>query len=94
MDDGWTMDEPPLASSTCANLTLACHAVADVTCPPLAALGPSIGGSIAETIGFPWVMAIIGIVDILFAPLCIFLRNPPAQEEKIVSQPSKRINVM
>lgn len=47
--------------------------------------GPSIGGSIAETIGFPWVMTIIGIVDILFAPLCLFLRNPPAQEEKIVS---------
>lgn len=30
-------------------------------------------------------MAIIGIIDILFAPLCIFLRNPPAQEEKVVS---------
>lgn len=30
-------------------------------------------------------MAIIGIVDILFAPLCFFLRNPPGQEEKVVS---------
>ena len=29
-------------------------------------------------------MTIIGIVDIFFAPLCIFLRNPPGQEEKIV----------
>lgn len=47
-------------------------------------VGPSIGGSIAESIGFPWVMTIIGIVDIFFAPLCIFLRNPPGQEEKIV----------
>ena len=46
--------------------------------------GPSIGGSIAENIGFPWLMTIIGIIDILFAPLCIFLRNPPGQEEKIV----------
>lgn len=46
--------------------------------------GPSIGGSIAESIGFPWLMTIIGIVDIMFAPLCIFLRNPPGQEEKIV----------
>ncbi|KAG7274011.1 hypothetical protein CRUP_032604 [Coryphaenoides rupestris] len=44
---------------------------------------PSIGGSIAENIGFPWLMTIIGVVDILFAPLCIFLRNPPGQEEKI-----------
>ncbi|XP_061546087.1 synaptic vesicular amine transporter isoform X2 [Phycodurus eques] len=47
------------------------------------AIGPSIGGSIAESIGFPWLMTIIGIVDILFAPLCLFLRNPPGQEEKI-----------
>ena len=47
-------------------------------------IGPSIGGSIAESIGFPWVMTIIGIVDIFFAPLCILLRNPPGQEEKIV----------
>ncbi|XP_075902301.1 synaptic vesicular amine transporter [Nelusetta ayraudi] len=59
------------------------YAIADVAFCMGFALGPSIGGSIAETIGFPWVMTIIGIVDILFAPLCIFLRNPPAQEEKI-----------
>lgn len=48
-------------------------------------VGPSIGGVMSESIGFPWMMTIIGIVDILYAPLCIFLRNPPAQEEKIVS---------
>lgn len=48
-------------------------------------VGPSIGGSIAESIGFPWLMTLIGIVDIFFAPLCLFLRNPPGQEEKIVS---------
>lgn len=30
-------------------------------------------------------MTIIGIVDILFAPLCFFLRSPPAKEEKMVS---------
>lgn len=47
--------------------------------------GPSIGGSIAESIGFPWLMTIIGVVDIFFAPLCLFLKNPPGQEEKIVS---------
>lgn len=53
----------------------------DVSCD---GAGPSIGGSIAESIGFPWLMTIIGVVDIFFAPLCIFLRNPPGQEEKIV----------
>ncbi|KAM4591376.1 synaptic vesicular amine transporter [Odontesthes bonariensis] len=59
------------------------YAIADVAFCMGFALGPSIGGSIAESIGFPWLMTIIGIVDIFFAPLCIFLRNPPGQEEKI-----------
>ncbi|KAI2654321.1 Synaptic vesicular amine transporter [Labeo rohita] len=40
-------------------------------------------GAIARSIGFPWLMTIIGVVDILFAPLCYFLRNPPANEEKM-----------
>ncbi|GAA6081947.1 synaptic vesicular amine transporter [Tachysurus ichikawai] len=44
---------------------------------------PSAGGAIARSIGFPWLMTIIGVVDILFAPLCFFLRNPPANEEKM-----------
>ncbi|KAF7667846.1 hypothetical protein LDENG_00040880 [Lucifuga dentata] len=59
------------------------YAIADVAFCMGFALGPSIGGSIAENIGFVWLMTIIGIVDIAFAPLCIFLRNPPGQEEKI-----------
>ncbi|XP_032397896.1 synaptic vesicular amine transporter isoform X2 [Etheostoma spectabile] len=59
------------------------YAIADVALCLGFALGPSIGGPIAESIGFPWLMTIIGIVDIIFAPLCIFLRSPPGQEEKI-----------
>uniref|UniRef100_A0AAQ5Y021 Major facilitator superfamily (MFS) profile domain-containing protein n=1 Tax=Amphiprion ocellaris TaxID=80972 RepID=A0AAQ5Y021_AMPOC len=60
------------------------YAIADVAFCMGFALGPSIGGSVAESIGFPWLMTIIGVVDIFFAPLCLFLRNPPGQEEKIV----------
>ncbi|XP_027862308.1 synaptic vesicular amine transporter [Xiphophorus couchianus] len=59
------------------------YAIADVAFCMGFALGPSIGGSIAESIGFPWLMTIIGVVDIFFAPLCLFLKNPPGQEEKI-----------
>ncbi|XP_069756148.1 synaptic vesicular amine transporter-like isoform X2 [Narcine bancroftii] len=59
------------------------YAVADVAFCMGFALGPSTGGAIAKTIGFPWLMAIIGIIDILYAPLCFFLRNPPAKEEKM-----------
>uniref|UniRef100_A0A8C5QGS2 Synaptic vesicular amine transporter n=1 Tax=Leptobrachium leishanense TaxID=445787 RepID=A0A8C5QGS2_9ANUR len=60
------------------------YAIADVAFCMGFALGPSAGGAIAKSIGFPWLMTIIGIVDILFAPLCLFLRSPPAKEEKMV----------
>ncbi|XP_077311571.1 synaptic vesicular amine transporter [Lithobates pipiens] len=59
------------------------YAIADVAFCMGFALGPSAGGAIAKSIGFPWLMTIIGIVDIVFAPLCLFLRSPPAREEKM-----------
>uniref|UniRef100_H3AYT8 Solute carrier family 18 member A2 n=1 Tax=Latimeria chalumnae TaxID=7897 RepID=H3AYT8_LATCH len=59
------------------------YAIADVAFCMGFALGPSTGGALARTIGFPWLMTIIGIIDILFAPLCFFLRSPPAKEEKM-----------
>ncbi|XP_044295576.1 synaptic vesicular amine transporter [Varanus komodoensis] len=59
------------------------YAIADVAFCMGFALGPSVGGAIAKAIGFPWLMTIIGIIDILFAPLCLFLRSPPAREEKM-----------
>uniref|UniRef100_A0A4W5N8F9 Solute carrier family 18 member 2 n=1 Tax=Hucho hucho TaxID=62062 RepID=A0A4W5N8F9_9TELE len=51
------------------------YAIADVAFCMGFALGPSAGGAIAKSIGFPWLMTIIGVVDILFAPLCYFLRK-------------------
>uniref|UniRef100_A0A672KCB4 Synaptic vesicular amine transporter-like n=1 Tax=Sinocyclocheilus grahami TaxID=75366 RepID=A0A672KCB4_SINGR len=60
------------------------YAIADVAFCMGFAIGPSAGGAIAKSIGFPWLMTIIGVIDILFAPLCFFLRNPPANEEKMV----------
>ncbi|XP_077114006.1 synaptic vesicular amine transporter isoform X1 [Ranitomeya variabilis] len=59
------------------------YAIADVAFCMGFALGPSAGGAIAKSIGFPWLMTIIGVVDIVFAPLCLFLRSPPAKEEKM-----------
>ncbi|KAG8441098.1 hypothetical protein GDO86_006733 [Hymenochirus boettgeri] len=47
------------------------------------ALGPPVGGAIAKAIGFPWLMRILGLVNILFSPVCILLRNPPAKLEKM-----------
>ncbi|XP_028936277.1 synaptic vesicular amine transporter [Ornithorhynchus anatinus] len=59
------------------------YAIADVAFCMGFAIGPSAGGAIAKAIGFSWLMTIIGVIDILFAPLCFFLRSPPAKEEKM-----------
>ncbi|KAG5840277.1 hypothetical protein ANANG_G00187100 [Anguilla anguilla] len=59
------------------------YAIADVAFCMGFAIGPSTGGAIVRSIGFPSLMVIIGIINILYAPLCWFLRNPAAREEKM-----------
>ncbi|NXV98364.1 VMAT1 protein, partial [Calonectris borealis] len=59
------------------------YAIADVAFCMGFAIGPSTGGAIVRAIGFPWLMIIIGVINIAYAPLCCYLRNPPAKEEKI-----------
>ncbi|XP_062422206.1 synaptic vesicular amine transporter-like [Pungitius pungitius] len=60
------------------------YAIADVAICIGFSVGPTLAGPIVASIGFPWLMAIIGTVNIIFAPLCIFLYNPPRQEEHLV----------
>lgn len=59
------------------------YAIADVAFCMGFAVGPSTGGAIVRAIGFPWLMVIIGVVNITYAPLCYYLRSPPAKEEKL-----------
>nr|XP_011740366.1 chromaffin granule amine transporter isoform X2 [Macaca nemestrina] len=59
------------------------YAIADVAFCMGFAIGPSTGGAIVQAIGFPWLMVIIGVVNIVYAPLCYYLRSPPAKEEKL-----------
>ncbi|XP_062943787.1 chromaffin granule amine transporter [Cynocephalus volans] len=59
------------------------YAIADVAFCLGFAVGPSTGGAIVRAIGFPWLMVIIGVVNITYAPLCFYLRSPPAKEEKL-----------
>uniref|UniRef100_A0A674BUX7 Solute carrier family 18 member A1 n=1 Tax=Salmo trutta TaxID=8032 RepID=A0A674BUX7_SALTR len=61
------------------------YAIADVALCMGFAIGPSIGGSLVRAIGFPYLMVFIGIINIFYAPLCFFLRNPAIREEKMVS---------
>uniref|UniRef100_A0A8B9KQN9 Solute carrier family 18 member A1 n=1 Tax=Astyanax mexicanus TaxID=7994 RepID=A0A8B9KQN9_ASTMX len=59
------------------------YAIADVALCMGFAIGPSTGGAIVRVIGFPYLMVMIGIVNILYAPLCYFLKNPAVREEKM-----------
>lgn len=47
--------------------------------------GPSTAGALVQAVGFPCLMVFIGVINILYAPLCILLRNPAVREEKMVS---------
>ncbi|NXA04904.1 VMAT1 protein, partial [Sapayoa aenigma] len=66
------------------------YAIADVAFCMGFAIGPSTAGAIVRAIGFPWLMVIIGVTNLAYAPLCWALRSPPAREEKmaILSQES------
>uniref|UniRef100_A0A672RDK6 Solute carrier family 18 member A1 n=1 Tax=Sinocyclocheilus grahami TaxID=75366 RepID=A0A672RDK6_SINGR len=59
------------------------YAIADVALCMGFAVGPSTGGAIVRAIGFPNLMVIIGIINILYAPLCFFLKNPAVREENL-----------
>ncbi|XP_030842211.1 synaptic vesicular amine transporter isoform X1 [Strongylocentrotus purpuratus] len=57
------------------------YAIADVAFCLGFAVGPSVSGSIVESIGFPWLVRIVAIIDFMYAPLLLFLRDPPGKEE-------------
>uniref|UniRef100_A0A671M921 Chromaffin granule amine transporter-like n=1 Tax=Sinocyclocheilus anshuiensis TaxID=1608454 RepID=A0A671M921_9TELE len=59
------------------------YAIADVALCMGFAVGPSTGGAIVRAVGFPNRMVIIGFINILYAPLCFFLKNPVVREEKM-----------
>ncbi|XP_047448885.1 chromaffin granule amine transporter [Mugil cephalus] len=59
------------------------YAIADVALCMGFAIGPSTGGALVQAVGFPCLMVFIGVINILYAPLCFLLRNPPIREEKM-----------
>ncbi|KAG8441095.1 hypothetical protein GDO86_006730 [Hymenochirus boettgeri] len=44
--------------------------------------GPLLGGTLAKTIGFNWLMVLLGLVEVAYAPLFILLRNVPGKDEE------------
>ncbi|BFY98773.1 hypothetical protein BsWGS_01813 [Bradybaena similaris] len=59
------------------------YAIADVAFCLGFAIGPALSGTIVGKVGFHWMLWIIAIVNLIYAPLLFFLRNPPAREEKM-----------
>ncbi|XP_034548382.1 chromaffin granule amine transporter [Notolabrus celidotus] len=59
------------------------YAIADVALCMGFAIGPSTGGALVQAVGFPCLMVFIGVINILYAPLCFLLRNPAVKEEKM-----------
>lgn len=55
--------------------------------------GPSTGGALVQAVGFPCLMVFIGVINILYAPLCFLLRNPAVREEKMVSWPFPAVDL-
>lgn len=45
------------------------------------AFGPLIGGVIVAEGSFPWLLRGLAIVNLLFAPLLLYLRNPPSKHQ-------------
>jgi DHA1 family solute carrier family 18 vesicular amine transporter 1/2 len=47
-------------------------------------LGPALSGFIVQAFGFKGMLYIISFLCLCYAPLMLFLRNPPAKDEKMV----------
>ncbi|XP_076607604.1 synaptic vesicular amine transporter-like [Chaetodon auriga] len=60
------------------------YAIADVALCIGFCIGPVIAGPIVAWIGFPWLMAMVGTVNVIYAPLCVFLFSPPQREERVL----------
>ncbi|XP_056364772.1 chromaffin granule amine transporter [Oenanthe melanoleuca] len=61
----------------------AVYAIADVAFCAGFAVGPSTAGAVVRALGFPWLMAMVGALNVAYAPLCLALRSPPAAQEKM-----------
>ncbi|CAH1389917.1 unnamed protein product [Nezara viridula] len=60
------------------------YAIGDVAFCLGYAIGPAVSGTLVKTIGFEWMLVCIALLNFMYAPLLILLRNPPTKEEKEV----------
>ncbi|KAF7285408.1 hypothetical protein GWI33_010659 [Rhynchophorus ferrugineus] len=58
------------------------YAIGDVAFCLGFAIGPALSGTLIKNIGFEWMLFGIAMLDFIYAPLLISLKNPPTKEEK------------
>ncbi|GIX95531.1 chromaffin granule amine transporter [Caerostris darwini] len=59
------------------------YAIAETAVCLSYSIGPLFGGYLVKEIGFSWVMWCVGILNLLYCPLCYFLKDIPVREEEI-----------
>ncbi|BHF84538.1 hypothetical protein SprV_0902768900 [Sparganum proliferum] len=57
------------------------YGIADAAFCCAFAIGPAVSGSLVQAVGFSWTIWGLAIVTVVYAPLLIVLRNPPANKE-------------
>ncbi|ESO82718.1 hypothetical protein LOTGIDRAFT_82249, partial [Lottia gigantea] len=57
------------------------YAIAQLSVCLAYSVGPSVAGQLVKIVGFPWLIRGLGIISILYTPLCILLRKVPIPSE-------------
>ncbi|GFX88449.1 synaptic vesicular amine transporter [Trichonephila clavipes] len=58
------------------------YAIAEIAVCLAYSIGPLLGGYLVKVMGFTWVMRSIGILNLLYCPLCYFLKDIPSLEDE------------
>ncbi|CAN7937653.1 unnamed protein product, partial [Ixodes hexagonus] len=58
------------------------YAIAETAVSIAYCFGPGVAGYLVKAIGFPWVMRAVAMLNLLYCPLCLLLRDAELQEEK------------
>ncbi|XP_022101575.1 synaptic vesicular amine transporter-like [Acanthaster planci] len=69
------------------------YAIADVAFCIGFAVGPSLSAAVVQAVGFSWLLRIVAILSILYAPLCYVLKDPPRKEDKMGILMEERVPV-
>ncbi|GFY54724.1 synaptic vesicular amine transporter [Trichonephila inaurata madagascariensis] len=58
------------------------YAIAEIAVCLAYSIGPLLGGYLVKVMGFTWVMRSIGILNLMYCPLCYFLKDIPSLEDE------------